>query len=235
MTSNSGPTDRFGHWGRSGAVGSFGRLRTSRRGTLCAGSTSLPAARGSWWVTTSSRTTAASSKCTGRTTELLRLPLGRHPLLGTARLSAAALPQAPEGLQAGVPSKATRSKIAAPHGDSSGSAGTHLSSASANDAGSCPFTGRASTIATRKGASSVRRLGGTGAFLAALGARACSRRSDRCGASRTTRPGSACLGALARELPALLAEPASRPASGVRLGVALGGGYGIRSIALGAS
>ena len=67
-----------------------------------------------------------------------------------------------------------------------------------------------------EGGTSVRRLGGTGAFLAALGARVLPEERQMRGFAHYA-SGQACLGALARELPALLAEPASRPAAAYAL------------------
>ena len=67
-----------------------------------------------------------------------------------------------------------------------------------------------------EGGTSIRRLGGTGAFLGALGARVLPGERQLRGFEHYA-SGSACLGALARELPALLAEPPVRPGAAYAL------------------
>lgn len=67
-----------------------------------------------------------------------------------------------------------------------------------------------------EGGISVRRLSGTGAFLGALGASVLPGERQLRGFAHYA-SGSACLGALARELPALLAEPPARPGAAYAL------------------
>ena len=67
-----------------------------------------------------------------------------------------------------------------------------------------------------EGGTSVRRLGGTAAFLGALGARVLPGERQLRGFAHYA-SGRACLGVLARELPTLLAEPPSRPGAAYAL------------------